>query len=119
MGDLSAHFSRVEFLIDGRPNRTENPPAELVWRLEDLRHRIGRPLPLLSWRRSAAYNRALGGARQSWHLRGLAVDIPAGLVPLDEARARGFGGIGFRGRGVVHLDVRRGSLVVTFADPAH
>ena|SRR5689334_9615887 len=118
MGDLSDHFSRHEFLVDGRPPRSSDPtpPDELVWRLEALRRRIGRPLPLLSWRRSPSHNRAVGGARRSWHLRGLAVDVPSGLVTVDEARAVGFRGIGTRGRWVVHLDIRPGTAVVIFED---
>jgi uncharacterized protein YcbK (DUF882 family) len=116
VGDLSEHFSRREFLIDGRPNTTTDPPLELTWRLEDLRRRIGRPLPLLSWRRSAAHNRAVGGARRSWHLRGMAIDIPEGLVTLDQALASGFRGIGVRGSWVVHLDIRPSRSVVIFRE---
>lgn len=117
MGDLSAHFDRAEFLVDGRPDPTADPPAELVWRLEDLRTRIGRPLPLLSWRRSPTYNRAVGGRGHSWHLRGMAVDIPSKLVTVDQARASGFRGIGHRNGWVVHLDVRPWHSVVIFPDP--
>lgn len=115
MGDLSPHFSRWEFTVDGQRG-TDTPPADLVNKLEDLRRRIRRPLPLLSWRRSAAYNRRVGGARRSWHMRGLAVDIPAGLVTVDQARAAGFRGIGVRGGWVVHLDLRPGRVVI-FPDP--
>lgn len=117
MGNISEHFDTSEFLVDGRRSATANPPLELVWRLEALRRRIGRPLPLLSWRRSPAYNRRVGGAGRSWHLHGLAVDVPAGLVTVDQARAVGFRGIGTRRGWVVHLDVRPGPAV-TFVDGA-
>lgn len=111
MGDLSAHFSRSEFSVDGRRG-SETPPSELVWCLEDLRRRIGRPLPLVSWKRSPAYSRSVVGHRSVWHERGLAVDIPKGLVTVDQARLSGFRGIGTNGRWVVHLDLRPGPVTV-------
>lgn len=113
MGDLSTHFSASEFR--SRDGSYKAPPAELLGRLEALRCRIGRPLPILSGYRSPADNRRVGGARQSRHLVGDAVDIPTGLVTVDQARAAGFTGIGHRGGYVVHLDVRPGPVTV-FAD---
>lgn len=116
MGDLSDHFSRSEFPEHG--GRSPYPvPQELVWRLEALRRRIGRPLPLLSWYRSPAYNRSVGGARDSRHLHGDAVDIPSGLVRADDAVAVGFRGIGVRSGWVVHLDIRPAVRPLIFDDP--
>lgn len=88
------------------------PPLELVWRLEALRNRIGRPLPIVSGYRNPTHNRAVGGARFSRHLVGDAVDIPAGLVQVHEAVGVGFHGIGVRGGWVVHMDTRPGRLVI-------
>jgi len=47
---------------------------------------------------------------------GDAVDIPAGLVTLDQALASGFRGIGLDGRWVVHLDCRPAKHPVIFDD---
>lgn len=119
MGDLSEHFSRSEF-SDRRTGAQKGPPLELVWRLEDLRRRIGRPLPILSGYRTPATNRAVGGVRFSRHLRGDAADIPAGLVTVDQALASGFRGIGVRGGWVVHVDVRSARRPVIFSErPPH
>lgn len=117
MGNLSEHFDSSEFTVDGRVTR-DRPPAELVWRLESLRRRIGRPLPILSWKRTPAHNRLVGGSRDSRHLHGDAIDIPKGLVHVDEALASGFRGIGTRDGWVVHLDCRPTPSPVIFADPA-
>lgn len=105
MGDLSPHFDSSEFR-DRRTGALKLPPAELVWRLEALRTRIGRPLPILSGYRSPSTNRLVGGRRLSRHLRGDAVDIPSGLVTVDQAVDLGFRGVGYCGPWVVHLDTR-------------
>lgn len=115
MGDLSDHFSRSEFTERDTPAPFD-VPEELVWRLEALRRRIGRPLPLLSWYRDAAHNRAVGGARASRHLVGDAVDIPSGLVRSDDALAVGFRGIGVCRGWAVHLDCRPSAHPVIFTD---
>lgn len=115
VGDLSPHFDSSEF-VDRRSGQKKGPPIGLVTRLEALRSRIGRPLPILSGYRTPASNRAVGGARSSRHIRGDAVDIPTGLVTVDQAVADGFTGIGFCGRWVVHLDIRPATRPVIFRD---
>lgn len=115
MGDLSAHFSTGEF-SDHVTGQQKVPPLELIWRLEDLRHRIGRPLPIVSGYRSPSTNRSVGGSRLSRHLLGRAVDIPAGLVTVDQAAASGFIGIGRCKGWVVHLDIGPRPRRVIFDD---
>lgn len=116
MGDLSAHFSRWEFADRRAGEAFYSPPSELVERLEVVRRGIGRPLPIVSGHRSAATNRAVGGARRSFHLSGRAVDIPSGLVrPADAIRA-GFTGIGVCDGWVVHLDIRPATRPLIFKD---
>lgn len=105
MGDLSAHFDTSEFR-DRRTGKLKAPPLELVWRLEDLRTRVGRALPIVSGYRSPTTNLLVRGRVLSRHLRGDAVDIPPQLVTVDQALASGFRGIGYCGDWVVHLDTR-------------
>lgn len=114
MGDLSAHFDSSEFR-DRRTGERRGPSESFLRKLEALRSRIGRPLPVLSGFRSKTTNRLVGGARQSWHLRGRAADLPEGLVTIDQARDAGFTGIGVRNGWVVHVDDRP-TRVVIFLD---
>lgn len=92
------------------------PPAELVWRIEALSRRIGRPVPLLSGYRDATHNRRVGGKRFSRHRSGDAVDVPQGVVTVDQALDLGFRGIGHRNGWAVHLDCRPARRPVIFAD---
>jgi uncharacterized protein YcbK (DUF882 family) len=111
VGDLSPHFSRSEF--DCHDGQRANPDPELVERLEQLRARLGgKPLVIVSGFRDAAYNRAVGGAPNSQHVRNRAADIRSGLARVSDAEAVGFRGIGHCGGWVVHLDVRPGALAV-------
>jgi len=78
---------------------------------DEARHRLGKPLRINSAYRNAAYNRAIGGASASIHMRGGALDLsgsPATLHRiLTEMRAEGLfrGGLG-RYKTFVHVDVR-------------
>jgi len=116
MGDLSPHFSRGEFR-DHRTGDLVGPSPGLLAILESIRGRIGRPLPIVSGYRATSTNRSVGGAPRSYHLSGRAADFPQGLVDVDTAIAAGAGGIGVREGWVVHVDDRRTSRPVIFADP--
>lgn len=105
MGDISAHFSRSEFR-DHRTGQLVGPSPALITILEAIRTRIGRPLPIVSGYRSQATNRAVGGARSSFHLTGRAADLPEGLVTVDIATVAGAGGLGVCRGWVVHVDDR-------------
>jgi zinc D-Ala-D-Ala carboxypeptidase len=81
----------------------------LMDNLETLRDMAG-PMTILSGYRSAEYNREVGGAAQSKHVLGEAVDIamtnhdPAEFY--DMARQAGFKGIGFYpSQNFMHLDL--------------
>lgn len=68
---------------------------ELLLALETLRASVGAALSIVSGYRSPARNKAVGGAKNSQHLRGLAADIPVGYVTEQRARTLGlFSGIG-------------------------
>jgi len=78
---------------------------------DEARHRLGKPLRINSAYRNAAYNRAIGGASASIHMKGGALDLmgsPVTLVGILEAmRKEGVfkGGIG-RYKTFTHVDVR-------------
>ncbi len=112
MGDLSPHFSRVEFACHCGCGKMI-VDLRLIEALEALRERIGRPIIVISGCRCAVHNRRKGGVPNSQHLRGRAADLRiAGLSPEEIARhaetiqAIREGGIGLYDT-FVHLDVRR------------
>lgn len=79
--------------------------------LDRLRALVGRPLYITSGYRSPWYNRKVGGAEKSFHMRGMAFDIaynaPKGeLVELVDTAIRNdlFTGFGFYS-GFVHMDI--------------
>jgi uncharacterized protein YcbK (DUF882 family) len=104
---LTPHFSRTEFM-DKRANAFLDPPVMLLGVLEYLRGSTGRPLIIVSGYRTAETNRMVGGARESRHLHGDAVDIPAGYCSVAQAEAAGAVGIGSKDGWAIHLDVRPG-----------
>lgn len=109
MGDLSAHFSRREFLCKHCSTGCASP--QLLAILEDVRTRIGnKPIRVVSGFRCRPYNESLpvSGALSSRHLHCDAVDVPAGLVPIAVARASSAVGIGRSGAWAIHLDWRPG-----------
>ncbi len=107
---------------DARLNLNTDPPRSLWPSLlavtkvaDEARHRIGRPLRINSAYRNAAYNRAIGGASASIHMRGGALDLSGSPVTLRrilrEMRDEGLfrGGIG-RYPTFTHVDVRGKSV---------
>ena len=80
-------------------------------KLETLRENLGFPLKISSGFRCEKHNRALGGARESRHLLGLAFDVGTSRMTAKEKFLLVQEGIRlFHGVGVydkhVHLDVR-------------
>lgn len=117
MGDLTAHFSRREFVCRGNDCCNQSAPIslQLVDALEMLREAVERPLIVASGFRCRKHNATVGGASNSQHTFGLAADI---IVPRDMdievmialaklIPAFATGGIGRYG-GFVHLDIRTG-----------
>jgi hypothetical protein len=89
-------------------------------RLQRLRMRLGVPLQILSAYRDPAHNARVGGAKRSYHMRGLAFDIrvdnidPAALI--EAAHAEGFRGFGtYPRQGFVHIDTRE--TLARWGDP--
>jgi uncharacterized protein YcbK (DUF882 family) len=102
------HFKFYEFTKD--PSGFID--SDLVLKLEMLRKAVGFKLLITSGYRSEDLNEKVGGAKHSYHLQGLAVDIatvnisPNGLYQLiKQAFLVGFTGIIIYPRHV-HLDLR-------------
>lgn len=108
---LTPNFKLSEFL------RTEDPmPApwildniyRLANRLQVIRDLIGKPILINSGYRSPAHNQAVGGASQSQHLNGMAVDIVVTGMPAKELQSllkNWSGGMGCY-QHYTHLDIR-------------
>jgi zinc D-Ala-D-Ala carboxypeptidase len=78
--------------------------------LQKLRDDLGRPLVVVSAYRSQSHNRAVGGAKNSYHMRGCAFDISmVNHNPLEfemAARKAGFTGFGYYPKsGFMHIDM--------------
>lgn len=76
MGDLSRNFSRHEFACKCGCGEAEVSPF-LIEVLQRLRDVLGVKITVTSGRRCVAHNAAVGGAKNSQHLQGLAADIRA------------------------------------------
>ena len=79
MGDLSPHFSAVEFECRCGGGVSDIHP-HLLSGLESLRVSLGVPLLVTSGRRGESHNRDEGGKANSYHLFGMAADIVAEWV---------------------------------------
>ena len=80
MGDLSKHFSKVEFVcqciyVDCNCKDGEQISKDLIKNLENVRELFGNPITITSGLRCEAHNKAVGGSPDSAHTKGLAVDI--------------------------------------------
>jgi uncharacterized protein YcbK (DUF882 family) len=111
---LSKHFTAEEFACScgcGFGLEIDDVAPELVCALEVLRLMCdGRPVRVNSGCRCPKHNRAIGGVRNSQHLRGTAADIRIDGVAPDVVASQAetidaFGGIG-RYDTFTHLDVR-------------
>lgn len=78
-------------------------------KLQALRDRLGKPIILTSAYRSPEHNKRVGGAKNSYHLQGVAFDVRMENHDPHEfeaaARAEGFTGFGYYTKsGFMHID---------------
>lgn len=106
------HFQQSEFDSEDRPGSGFNMKPRVVFMLDALRALLGRPFKVSSGFRTPEHNRAEGGAPQSGHLTGEAVDIRTqGWTERQRcdliiyALKLGFTGIGIA-KTFIHLDVK-------------
>ena len=114
---LSPNFNLKEFQCKHCGAVKLHP--KLLELLQELRDILGVPLWFTSAYRCEIHNKAVGGAKNSQHLHGRAVDIPVHITGLtywqlfDLVKWLGFTGIGVNpDKGFIHVDVREGDLVV-------
>ncbi len=90
-------------------------------RLQAMRDICGFPLEVTSGYRNEAHNKAVGGEKNSWHIKGKAVDLKAPVTKIYEmvgaAIQVGFSGIGIRRIsgdpiGLLHVDTRDTGRVI-------
>ncbi|GAB6139911.1 hypothetical protein JCM14076_06400 [Methylosoma difficile] len=116
MTKLSEHFDSKEFACRCGCGESDVNPT-LIKTLELIRESIDLPIKVISGRRCAKHNRAVGGAKNSQHKLGNAADIQvAGLSPkevhaiieqIHKEKKAHIGGLGLY-RTFVHIDMRPG-----------
>ncbi len=88
---LSPHFNLSEFVKPGvkvTPQIILNL-TELCQLLEKVRTAIGnKPMRITSGYRTPAHNKAVGGAKNSFHIRGMAADFVVDGMTADQVRAK-------------------------------
>ena len=115
---LSKNFKKSEFKCrDGSevPDELMDNLKDLVENLQIIRDAIGKPIRIISGYRSPKYNRKIGGARKSQHMKAKAADmVIKGMKPVEVHRiVTGLikegkikkGGVGLY-KYFVHYDVR-------------
>jgi uncharacterized protein YcbK (DUF882 family) len=115
---LSKNFKKSEFKCrDGSevPDELMDNLKDLVENLQIIRDAIGKPIRIISGYRSPKYNRRIGGARKSQHMKAKAADmVIKGMKPVEVHRiVTGLikegkikkGGVGLY-KYFVHYDVR-------------
>jgi len=97
---LSKNFKLSEFACkDG--TKTVMLDMVLVEKLQQLRGIIGKPIQIVSGYRTKEYNKKIGGAPRSQHMKGKAADIKIkGVKPLEVAKIAEI--VGFKGNRSLH-----------------
>lgn len=112
-GQITEHFSwdEAKCRCCGRVPDVDIVIETAEW-LEKVRSILGHPIKVLSWCRCPKHNEAVGGAKKSLHLLGIAVDFTCKLLSPEQVRRKldpdhhGGGLIGGMGeyRGFTHVD---------------
>ena len=111
-GYLSENFKESEFMCKGTKTLPEKGiDPKLLELLESVRTHFGAPIKINSGYRSPEHNAKVGGAKNSYHVKGMAADIVVRGVPAKEVYSylagSHYGGVGRYSR-FTHVDVRDG-----------
>lgn len=111
-GYLSENFKVTEFSCKGsRTLPKDMPDPKLLELLEKIREHFNAPITINSGYRSPKHNRDIGGAENSYHVKGMAADIVVQGVPASKVynylNVFHEGGLG-RYKTFTHVDVRDG-----------
>ncbi len=105
--NISTHFRDTEFSCHDGSGQVRIHP-KLPKLLEKIRVALGKPITVNSGYRTPSYNAKIGGAKNSYHMKGMAADIVVpGVSPKDVAtlaRKMGAGGVGVYPN-FTHVDV--------------
>jgi len=110
IGYLSENFKVSEFACKGSQTLPKGlPDPKLLELLESIREHFDAPITINSGYRSPKHNEAIGGAKNSYHVKGMAADIVVKGVPASRVynylNVFHAGGLG-RYKGFTHVDVR-------------
>jgi len=111
-GYLSENFTVKEFMCKGTETLpTQGIDPKLLELLEHIRAHFDAPVKINSGYRSPSHNAKIGGAKGSYHVKGMAADIVVKGVPAskvyDYLNTTHNGGVG-RYKRFTHVDVREG-----------
>jgi uncharacterized protein YcbK (DUF882 family) len=111
-GYLSENFTEKEMMCRGTKTLPEQGiDPKLLELLESIRAHFDAPVKINSGYRSPEHNRKVGGAKGSYHVKGMAADIVVRGVPASKVylylNETHYGGVGAYQR-FTHVDVREG-----------
>lgn len=106
---VSENFKIKEFKCKDGSDEILLDSSFILAKLQKIRTHFGKPMHINSAYRTVSYNKSVGGAKNSYHTKGMAFDIVISGVDLDEickfAQSIGVLGI-IRYNTFVHLDAR-------------
>ena len=102
------YFTMSEFDDRSEPGSGANMQCSTVGMLDEARHRLGCPIKITSGFRTPEHNAIVGGAKNSAHLGGWAVDIHAPTMVEKRELLKALYQVGFRRFGImataIHVD---------------
>jgi uncharacterized protein YcbK (DUF882 family) len=109
------YFKPEEFRCHGPECRDKPDPVmdeRLLQVLDHIRETVGKPIIVTCGYRCPVHNRAVGGAKNSFHCQGVAADLSAVGIGVEElariAVECGADGVGrYFEKNFVHIDVRQ------------